>query len=394
VVTNILSDTISVIDLATRQVSAILGTGDRPSEVAITPDGTTAVIANLDSTFLSIIDLDAQTAAAVEISRRASQVEISPDGQYAYAAVVADGDGVWRVNLDTQTVAGPKLPTGNMGSVFFLYQQSAGMTLSHDGSTLVTCNSADNNLSIINTATWSEVARVPVGSLPSRATFAPHDSMIYVSNRNGDTVSVVTNAGAASGVTDTINVGDQPFTMAVTPDGSTLYVGNFLSQTISIVDLAGPVVIDTIVLSQPVQDLHVDSAGQRLYTAGGNWTVSIGPGPIVQFAQSGEVVVIDTLDGGIIQQIDTGMPPGNLAAWDPTPVIVAPSPHGDGAVVVSPSICLGDIDGSGTVDVDDLTAVVLDWGTDGSQFNGDVDGSGVVDVDDLTLVILNWGACP
>jgi hypothetical protein len=56
-------------------------------------------------------------------------------------------------------------------------------------------------------------------------------------------------------------------------------------------------------------------------------------------------------------------------------------------------LCPADTDGNGAVDVDDLTAVILDWGTDGSQFNGDVDGSGMVDVDDLTAVILGWGPC-
>ena len=32
-------------------------------------------------------------------------------------------------------------------------------------------------------------------------------------------------------------------------------------------------------------------------------------------------------------------------------------------------------------------------GMDGSANNGDVDGSGLVDVDDLTTVILAWGPC-
>jgi hypothetical protein len=59
-----------------------------------------------------------------------------------------------------------------------------------------------------------------------------------------------------------------------------------------------------------------------------------------------------------------------------------------------PPPCPADTDGSDEVNVDDLTAVLLDWGTDGSQFNGDVDGSGMVDVDDLTAVILAWGPCP
>jgi hypothetical protein len=55
--------------------------------------------------------------------------------------------------------------------------------------------------------------------------------------------------------------------------------------------------------------------------------------------------------------------------------------------------CAADTDGNGTVDVDDLTAIILDWGTDGSTFNADLDGSGTVDVDDLTAVILGWGPC-
>jgi hypothetical protein len=56
--------------------------------------------------------------------------------------------------------------------------------------------------------------------------------------------------------------------------------------------------------------------------------------------------------------------------------------------------CLADVDDSGTVDVDDLVAVILDWGTDGSANGGDVDGSGLVDVDDLLDLLVAWGPCP
>jgi probable HAF family extracellular repeat protein len=63
-------------------------------------------------------------------------------------------------------------------------------------------------------------------------------------------------------------------------------------------------------------------------------------------------------------------------------------------IITLPPPCPGDSNGDGEVDVDDLTNVVLDWGTDGSGHGGDVDGSGIVDVDDLTLVILGWGPCP
>ncbi len=61
-----------------------------------------------------------------------------------------------------------------------------------------------------------------------------------------------------------------------------------------------------------------------------------------------------------------------------------------------PTPLLGDVNGDGTVDVDDLIAVILAWGqcptppaTGGCP--ADVNHSGTVDVDDLIMVILNWG---
>jgi hypothetical protein len=55
--------------------------------------------------------------------------------------------------------------------------------------------------------------------------------------------------------------------------------------------------------------------------------------------------------------------------------------------------CIGDTNGSGVVDVDDLIAVILGWGCTGAKCAGDVNDSGVVDVDDLITVILHWGPC-
>jgi hypothetical protein len=55
--------------------------------------------------------------------------------------------------------------------------------------------------------------------------------------------------------------------------------------------------------------------------------------------------------------------------------------------------CVGDTDGNGAVDADDLTTVILGWGPCGTPCPGDVDGNDSVDADDLTAVILNWGPC-
>jgi hypothetical protein len=55
--------------------------------------------------------------------------------------------------------------------------------------------------------------------------------------------------------------------------------------------------------------------------------------------------------------------------------------------------CPADTDDDGDVDVDDLLAVIRDWGPC-AGCAGDIDGDGDVDVDDLLALIGGWGACP
>ncbi|MBC8309847.1 MAG: hypothetical protein H8E83_04955 [Planctomycetes bacterium] len=50
----------------------------------------------------------------------------------------------------------------------------------------------------------------------------------------------------------------------------------------------------------------------------------------------------------------------------------------------------GDINGDGTVDVEDLLLLIASWGSDGSD-GTDLDGNGVVDVQDALILIANWG---
>ncbi|MCH2143204.1 MAG: aryl-sulfate sulfotransferase [Phycisphaerales bacterium] len=52
--------------------------------------------------------------------------------------------------------------------------------------------------------------------------------------------------------------------------------------------------------------------------------------------------------------------------------------------------CIGDIDASGVVGVDDLLTLIAHWGGSGL---GDVDESGTVGVDDLLIVLNAWGDC-
>ncbi|MHC4993308.1 MAG: hypothetical protein ACYTGC_20260 [Planctomycetota bacterium] len=52
----------------------------------------------------------------------------------------------------------------------------------------------------------------------------------------------------------------------------------------------------------------------------------------------------------------------------------------------------GDANGDGVVGVDDLLAVVIQWGPIAPGTRADFDASGLVDVDDLLLVLTNWSS--
>ena len=338
VAVNILSDNASIVDLVTGTVEAIVDLGNRPAEVAITPDGTLAVVCNLDSSFASIIDLATFAVTNVNISRRASQVEISPDGRYAYLCVVADGDGVWRIDLDTLSVDGPKIATANMGGIYFLFHQSSGMTLSHDGSTLVVCGTYDDRISIVDATTWTLVKNVDVGEWPVRAVFAPDDSSIFVSCRNADAIDEVSNAGAGSDVVRTIGVGDYPFEMTLSPSGTTLYVVNYYDQNVGIVDLTTGVMTKTIALPDYAAGLHLDGPGRFLYVPTGTWSVSIGPGPVFSISYGGDVSVIDTRTGSVAFALETGLPPAMIAFAAHDRFGLVPSPFGDGLIAIYPPL--------------------------------------------------------
>lgn len=67
---------------------------------------------------------------------------------------------------------------------------------------------------------------------------------------------------------------------------------------------------------------------------------------------------------------------------EPSMTHIAAVPH-------CPSDCVGDVNGSGVVDVADLLYIVSVWGSDDSQ--GDVNGDNVVNVHDILELMADWG---
>jgi len=104
------------------------------------------------------------------------------------------------------------------------------------GTRVLVANRSDNTVSVINTATNTVIATIPVGSLPSEVAVTPGGTRAYVTNEGSGNVSVINVAG--NSVITTIPVGTQPFGVAVTLGGTRAYVANFASNTVSVIDTA------------------------------------------------------------------------------------------------------------------------------------------------------------
>jgi YVTN family beta-propeller protein len=108
-------------------------------------------------------------------------------------------------------------------------------------------NIDDNTVSVIDTATNTVTATVPVGLAPQGIVVTPDGAFAYVATLSG-TVSVI--SAATNTVVATVPVGPTPFGVAITPDGASVYVTDFDDDTIRVISTATNTVTATI----PVAD--------------------------------------------------------------------------------------------------------------------------------------------
>ncbi|MFZ4574217.1 MAG: GC-type dockerin domain-anchored protein [Phycisphaerales bacterium] len=388
---SIFSDTASMFD-ANGALLATFTTGQRPSDVGFTPDGRKAAVCSLDDAWATIIDVQTLTSTNVTISRRASWVRFSPDSRYAYISVLADGDGLWRIDLTTNTVAGPKLLTADMGSVGYGYQQNSQVELSPDGTRMAVCGGFGTPaISVVDVVNWSIVATVPVpaGNQPTCVSWAPDGTKFYVSYRDTDQVAEFSNASGSWAAARVFAVGDMPFVSKVSDDGSTLWLLNYSSRSVARVDLTtgAMTVVDTYTDSPIGLALVDDSA--RVVVAHGNSSVTVGGAIGVRFDQSGEAVTYNTSDNTRTDTVNLHAAPSGLVATADGRLRAAPCPGGDGLFAMTcPIGCPTDFNNDGGVDGDDVIVFFALW--DVSDVQADMNDDGGVDGDDVILFFFLW----
>jgi YVTN family beta-propeller protein len=105
-------------------------------------------------------------------------------------------------------------------------------------------NAGSDSVSVINTASNTVTATVPVGSYPLGVAVNPAGTFVYVANYYSNSVSVINTA--SNTVTATVPVGTAPVGVAVNPAGTFVYVANISSNSVSVIDTASNTVTATV----------------------------------------------------------------------------------------------------------------------------------------------------
>lgn len=223
--TDNLSNKLHILDAATgAAIGSPISVGNRPAALAVSPDGSTAFLANWSGPAngnLSFIN-SATGAVTNWFDQQVRALAVSPDGLYLYATVEYDKDvnnaalgqnsELVRIRVSDRTILG-RIPTGRGPN---------SVAVTPDGATIIVGNTDVDSLTFIRTADWS---------------------------------------------TSSMSVGDEPYGISITSDGATAYVSNHRSGTVDVVDIATRTVTATVAATPNPWVSAISPVGTRLYVA-------------------------------------------------------------------------------------------------------------------------------
>jgi len=298
--------TLSLIDLASGELSASLPTGVGPHEAAVSPDQTMCVVSDYGTrdqpgNTLHVYDLtEPKIGRVIDLGEHRRphgivfigerQVAVTTEGS-AHLCVVDVEKGEILAAIPTHAevshmvVVQPELQRAflaNIGSGSvsvldlakgeFVTELSTGagaeaIDLSPDGKELWVGHREDNTLAVVDPATLETLATMPCGEVPIRAKFTPDGKHVLVSNAQSGDVAVFDaaarkeiarismQAGAVAEKDERLfgdRFGDSPVPVGILvhPDGELAYVANTNADVISIIDLKQWKLVDRLVAGQ------------------------------------------------------------------------------------------------------------------------------------------------
>jgi YVTN family beta-propeller protein len=282
--------TATLISLETGETRATLGTGIGPHEVAVSPDGTLAVVCNYSErpSTLTVIDLERRrpvrtihlgeytaphgivflpegkrVIATVERSRAVVVVNLedreveraiaTPDLSCHMLAVTPDGSRAFASSIGGGAVSVLDLNRGEHIKTIKTGAGAEGIEVTPDGKEVWVTNRAANTISIIDVTTLEVVRDLISEKFPIRVKFTPNGKYALVSNANSGDVAVfdVKSRKEFHRISMEVKASEDlegrlfnqfgespaPIGILITPDGSHAFIANTRADIVTVIDL-------------------------------------------------------------------------------------------------------------------------------------------------------------
>ena len=234
IVANMSDNTVTIIDVASRETIATLPTGPAPHEIAISRDQRKAVVTNYGvrgapGSSLTVIDLktlSVERTIDLGIYERPHGIAFIK-GNSIVAVTSEVKQAVVMVNVDTGDITGT-VPTTQRASHM--------LAASADGRRVFTTNVVDGTVSSIDTVDEQLAGVIEVAPMVEGIASSPDGEVLFVGSNSRKTVNVV---DVPSGtVVDSLVGFGFPYRMAITPNGETAVLSDPARGEIRIVDVA------------------------------------------------------------------------------------------------------------------------------------------------------------
>jgi YVTN family beta-propeller protein len=233
VVSNVLSDNATIVDMATAVPETIIFIGDRAQDVAVTSDSRWAVVCGMESNSVKVVDLLSNTVAAdVPTASRPAVVSITPDDSYAYIGNISSNTVSIVQLAGAASTEVAELPCGVIGALLAGFHVCSDVRVNPSGQYALVAVSFDDQVKVIDTSAMSVVATLSVGDFPLQIAFNAAGDYAVVTNYLGDSYSVIHVEGASSSVVGTFSQGQGPLRLAYNPVDDVIGIGHYGSKTL------------------------------------------------------------------------------------------------------------------------------------------------------------------
>jgi YVTN family beta-propeller protein len=307
-----------------------------------------AYVTNEDGESVSVLDTDrAEVVATVNVGKRPRGMKLSRDGKELFVAVsglpkcppsVPDEEcAKLKRDLTADGIAVIDTATLKLARLLKSGSDPEQFDLSLDGKRLFVANEDTGTLTVVNSASGTVEASVPVGKEPEGVRVTPDGRWVVVTSESGNAIYVID--AHSLKIVKSVPVGKRPRDVAFAPDGKTVYVSGefdaslyattipdsdsarkllqfraearpmgvildaprkrlFVSTgrggTVAVVSLDGPKLVKEIQVGARPWGIALSNDGTRLFTANGS---------------SNDVTIVDTTTLQVLTKVAVGKSP-------------------------------------------------------------------------------------